>query len=165
MNNTDKAHQCDIFISYRRDGGDMTAMHFYHSLKGRGYSVFFDLEVLRTGKFNEALLGYIRSCTDFVLILSPRALDRCSAEDDWVRREIAEALRCKKNIIPVMMKGFSFPDSLPADIDDIRFQNGLSSSSEYFQESLNRLCERYLHSQPSAKAKAQQHSHLLMPVL
>ena len=63
--------QCDIFISYRRDGGDMTAMYIYQALKERGYNVFYDLEVLRAGKFNEALLQAIGSCKDFVLILSP----------------------------------------------------------------------------------------------
>ena len=83
--------QCDVFISYRRDGGDMTAMYIYQALKERGYNVFYDLEVLRAGKFNEALLQAIDSCKDFVLILSPRALDRCVEEGDWVRQEIAEA--------------------------------------------------------------------------
>ena len=74
--------QCDVFISYRRDGGDMTAMYIYQALKERGYNVFYDLEVLRAGKFNEALLQAIDSCKDFVLILSPRALDRCVEEGD-----------------------------------------------------------------------------------
>ena len=53
--------KCDIFISYRRDGGDMTAMYIYQALKERGYDVFYDLEVLRAGKFNDALLENIRS--------------------------------------------------------------------------------------------------------
>ena len=70
--------KCDIFISYRRDGGDMTAMYIYQALKERGYDVFYDLEVLRAGKFNDALLEYIGSCRDFILILSPHALDRCT---------------------------------------------------------------------------------------
>ena len=73
--------KCDVFISYRRDGGDMTAMYIYQALKERGYDVFYDLEVLRAGKFNDALLENIRSCKDFVLILSPHALDRCDNEN------------------------------------------------------------------------------------
>lgn len=141
---------CDIFISYRRDGGDMTAMYFYQALKERGYKVFYDLEVLRAGKFNEALLDSIQSCKDFVLILSPHALDRCNDENDWVRQEIAEALRAKKNIVPVMLKGFTFPEKLPEDIDDIRYQNGLTCTTEYFEESINRLCDRYLNSVPAS---------------
>ncbi|MBQ8093613.1 MAG: toll/interleukin-1 receptor domain-containing protein, partial [Clostridia bacterium] len=147
--------KCDVFISYRRDGGDMAAMYFYQALRERGYSVFYDLEILRSGKFNDALLTSIQSCRDFVLILSPHALDRCQEEDDWVRLEIAEALRLKKNIVPIMMKGFAFPDVLPPEIDDIRYQNGLSSTTEYFVESVNRLCSRYLLSEPKkAKKKA-----------
>ena len=51
----------DIFISYRRDGGDMAAMHIYQALKERGYDLFYDVEVLRSGKFNEALLKQIQS--------------------------------------------------------------------------------------------------------
>lgn len=143
--------KCDVFISYRRDGGDMTAMYLYQALKERGYDVFYDLEVLRAGKFNEALLEYIQSCQDFLLVLSPHALDRCSDEKDWVRKEIAEALRCKKNIIPVIMNGFNFPEKLPEDIDDVRYQNGLSATTEYFQESMNRLCSRYLNAKPRKK--------------
>ncbi|MBR5301366.1 MAG: BspA family leucine-rich repeat surface protein [Clostridia bacterium] len=144
--------KCDIFISYRRDGGDMTAMYIYQSLKERGYNVFYDLEVLRAGQFNDELLNNIRMCKDFVLILSPHALDRCGDENDWVRKEIAEALRCKKNIIPVMLNGFTFPAQLPADIEAVRYQNGLSATTEYFVESINRMCKRYLDSKPKRKA-------------
>jgi len=140
--------ECDVFISYRRDGGDMTAMYFYQALKERGYNVFYDLEVLRAGKFNDALLSSIQSCKDFVLILSPGALDRCNDDNDWVRKEIAEALRSKKNIVPVMLKGFQFPGKLPEDIEDVRYQNGLTCTTEYFEESINRLCGRYLNSVP-----------------
>lgn len=145
--------ECDVFISYRRDGGDMTAMYFYQALKERGYNVFYDLEVLRAGKFNEALLSSIQSCKDFVLILSPGALDRCNEENDWVRKEIAEALRSKKNIVPIMLKGFTFPEQLPPDIDDVRYQNGLTCTTEYFEESINRLCGRYLSAKPVAQEK------------
>lgn len=145
--------QTDIFISYRRDGGDMTAMYIYQALKDRGYDVFYDVEVLRSGKFNEALLEYIRSCKDFIVVLSPHALDRCDDENDWVRQEIAEAIKQKKNIIPVMMNGFNFPESLPEEIDSLRYHTGLTSSTEYFQESMNRLCEKFLTAQPRKKRK------------
>ena len=155
--------KCDVFISYRRDGGDMTAMYFYQALKNRGYNVFYDLEVLRAGKFNEALLDSIQSCTDFVLILSPHALDRCNDENDWVRREIAEALRTHKNIVPVMLKGFSFPEKLPGDIDDVRYQNGLTCTTEYFEESINRLCQRYLNSVPVSEGNGKRKS-LVVPI-
>ena len=119
-------------------------MYIYQALKDRGYSIFYDVEVLRSGKFNETLLTEIQACKDFIIVLSPHALDRCQEQDDWVRREVAEAIRCNKNIIPIMMNGFRFPDSLPEDIDSLRFHTGLTSSTEYFQESMNRLCDKFL---------------------
>ncbi|MBR4473810.1 MAG: substrate-binding domain-containing protein [Oscillospiraceae bacterium] len=143
----------DIFISYRRDGGDMAAMHIYQALKERGYDLFYDVEVLRSGKFNEALLKQIQSCKDFIIVLSPHALDRCEDKNDWVRQEIAEAIKEKKNIIPVMMNGFQFPENLPEDINELRFHAGLTSSTEYFQESINRLCNRFLTVKPRKKGK------------
>ena len=144
-------NRADIFISYRRDGGDMAAMYIYQALKDRGYDVFYDVEVLRSGKFNEALREYIGSCKDFILVLSPHALDRCEDENDWVRQEIAEAIRQDKNIIPVMMNGFRFPEKLPEEIESVRHHTGLTSSTEYFQESMKRLCEKFLTSKPRKK--------------
>ncbi len=141
----------DIFISYRRDGGDMTAMYIYQALKDRGYNVFYDVEVLRSGKFNEELLRHIQEAQDFILVLSPHALDRCSDPNDWVRQEIAEAIKDNKNIVPVMMNGFQFPDDLPEEIASVRYRTGLTSSTEYFQESINRLCEKFLKSKPKKK--------------
>ena len=45
----------DIFISYRRDGGQETARILRDSLAERGYRVFFDVESLRSGAFNTKL--------------------------------------------------------------------------------------------------------------
>ena len=81
-----------------------------------GYNVFIDVESLRAGKFNEALLDVIDNCKDFILVLSKNALDRCVNEDDWVRREVSHA---KKNIVPIMLRDFSFPEGLPDDIKEI----------------------------------------------
>ena len=42
----------DIFISYRRDGGDTLSQLIYDRLTHRGYRVFLDIESLNAGKFN-----------------------------------------------------------------------------------------------------------------
>ena len=110
----------DIFISYRRDGGAETAKHLRDILTAKGYSVFFDTDSLRNGAFNQELINVIRNCKDFILILSPNALDRCVNDGDWVRQEIACALESDKNIVPVMHKNFRFPEKLPDDIDNVR---------------------------------------------
>lgn len=66
----------DIFISYRRKGGFETAKHLYDLLSRDGYHVSFDIDTLRNGDFDTALLGRIEECTDFILILNEGAFDR-----------------------------------------------------------------------------------------
>ena len=50
----------DVFISYRRDAFE-SANLIAEKLRSAGYSVFFDLETLRAGKFNEQLLADLRA--------------------------------------------------------------------------------------------------------
>ncbi|MBR2018363.1 MAG: toll/interleukin-1 receptor domain-containing protein, partial [Prevotella sp.] len=108
----------DIFISYRRSSYD-TANLIATRLKSAGYSVFFDMETLRSGKFNEQLYKVIDSCKDFVLVLPPDALDRCTNEDDWIRLEVCRAISGKKNIIPVMLNGFTWPKPMPNGMEEL----------------------------------------------
>ena len=61
----------DIFISYRRDGGESTAKILRDKLSELGYQVFFDVESLRSGDFNTKLYSVIEECEDFLLVLSP----------------------------------------------------------------------------------------------
>lgn len=50
----------DIFVSYRRSSYD-TANLIATRLRAAGYSVFFDMETLRSGKFNEQLFDVIET--------------------------------------------------------------------------------------------------------
>ncbi len=96
----------DIFISYRRTAYD-TANLIAEKLRHAGYSVFFDIDTLTSGRFNEQLLQVINGCKDFILVLPESALDRCQDENDWIRREVTHAIVRQKNIIPVMLDGQS----------------------------------------------------------
>ena len=63
----------DIFISYRRDAFE-SANLFATRLKALGYRVFFDVESMNPGKFNEQLLYLISECKDVITqTLSPIA--------------------------------------------------------------------------------------------
>lgn len=134
----------DVFISYRRSSYD-TANLIATRLKAAGYSVFFDMETLRAGKFNEQLFNVIDNCKDFVLVLPPKALDRCANEDDWVRLEVCRAMAAGKNIIPVMLNGFTWPDPMPDGMQDLCCYHALTASSvEYFDLAMERLQRSYL---------------------
>ena len=136
----------DIFISYRRSSYD-TANLIATRLRSAGYSVFFDMETLRSGKFNEQLYEVIDNCKDFVIVLPPNALDRCVNEDDWVRLETCRAMEHNKNIVPIMLNGFVWPQEMPRGMEELcNYQAITASSIEYFDMSMERLQSRYLKS-------------------
>lgn len=129
----------DIFISYRRTASE-SAQLIASSLRGAGYDVFLDVESLRSGKFNEQLLGVIDSCKDFLVVLPEGALERCSDPEDWVRREVCRAVEGKKNIIPVILAGFSWPERMPEGMESLKNYQGISASAgAYFDLAMQKL--------------------------
>ena len=141
----------DIFISYRREGGFEMADSINQRLQKAGYSVFLDLEQLNSGKFNEKLLSVIDNCRDFILVLPPNALDRCNDQEDWVRREVEHAISCGKNIVPIMLRGFEWPDenALPETLKELPLYNGITASDHnVFEENIERLKKKFLKSKP-----------------
>lgn len=114
-------------------------------MRAAGYSVFFDMETLRSGKFNEQLYDVIDHCRDFVVVLPPNALDRCVNEDDWVRLEVCRAMAGNKNIVPIMLNGFVWPNPMPSGMEELSNYQALTASSiEYFDMAMERLQKRYL---------------------
>ena len=129
----------DVFISYRRDGAESLAQLLYSRLKDDGYSVFLDVESLRSGRFNEAIYDQIDTCNDFLLLLPPKGLDRCYDQNDWVRLEVERAIEKKKNIIPVFMRNFEFPAFLPGALSNLPLFNGIKAEMDYFDAVLCKL--------------------------
>ena len=151
----------DIFISYRRKGGYETAKHLYDLLSRDGYSVSFDIDTLRNGDFDVELLKRVEECTDFVLILNQGAFDRTidpnfDPKKDWLRQELAHALKLGKNVIPIMLSGFTeFPDNLPADVARVQKKNGPKYDQYYFDGFYNKLIDVFLETPKPIKATAQ----------
>ena len=147
------AKKYDVFISYRRDGGAETAKLLRDSLTEKGYNVFLDVETLRSGPFNTELYRVIENTEDFLLVLPPDGLKRCSDEQDWVRKEIVHARACEKNIIPIMLRGFEFDEDLPEDLEFLRYQNGISANMEYYDAFVDNVVS-FLKSKPHLTSKA-----------
>ncbi len=132
----------DVFISYRREYGGELAQLVCDRLKDRGIRVFFDLESLNNGKFNEELYQVIENTPNFVVILVNHALDRCVNEGDWVRREVVHAIQCEKNIIPYLKHPYAFPEDLPEDMRELPSYNGVehySTSRRYMDAAIDEL--------------------------
>ena len=143
-----------IFISYRRDGGEFLAGRVSDKLADSGYCVFYDVESMRAGPFNEQIYAAIDQCEDVLLVLPPHALDRCRDAGDWVRKEIEYALSRGKNVIPLLMRDFHFPDDLPESMAAVAMCEGVAVDSHYFDAMMERI-RTLLRSKPQARGNAQ----------
>ena len=119
-----------IFISYRReDSAGWTGRLSEHLKEVFGAeSIFMDIDTIQPGAdFTEALQTAVSSCDVLLAIIGPEwatAADKSGKprlEDpaDWVRTEIAAALKRKIRVIPVLVGGASVPtiEQLPDDLD------------------------------------------------
>jgi len=145
----------DIFISYRRKGGFDSAKLLYDRLRLDGYSVSFDMDTLERGNFDSELESRVKKCRDFVVVLNSGVFDRfydpkCNPKDDWVRREISCAIAENKNIVPIILDGFQWPENpLPPDVKDLTRKNGIDLNPKYFEAMYATLKQKFLISKPS----------------
>ena len=91
----------DIFISYRRDDGAQYARILQLQLEKREYKVFLDYEELTDGVFGDNIKEAIKEAPIFLMVLTPKYLERSMEADSWVREEIELAIKNNKHFIPV----------------------------------------------------------------
>ena len=140
---------CDVFISYRREDGAHVSYWLCEDLQKAGYDVFYDRHNLWNGEFPAQIEENIRSCTDFVLVVTKSTFDkkRIFHKNDWVRREIRTALECGKNIVPLFFGSCTIPDRLPKDIARVKdFQGETHGDPHLFREINEAVCRKYLKS-------------------
>ena len=138
----------DIFISYRRDTGDVLAKLLYETLRQKNYSVFFDHESLHSGVFGETILSTINDAKDVLVVLSKDCFVRCNEQDDWMLQEIREAIKHNKNIILVFSKDFVIPSSqelksYPEEIEKLLKFQGQKISIEHYDYTLGKIIEGF----------------------
>ncbi|XP_060115477.1 NAD(+) hydrolase SARM1 [Heteronotia binoei] len=147
----------DVFISYRRISGSQLASLLKVHLQLHGFTVFLDVEKLEAGKFEDKLIQSVMSARNFVLVLSSHSLDKCMEDNegkDWVHKEIAMALSCGKNVIPVT-DHFEWPDpkTLPEDMRAVLKFNGIKWSHEYQEATIEKII-RFLQGRSSRDSSA-----------
>lgn len=148
----------DAFISYRRSNGYLMAYVVHDRLKERGINCFLDVEDIKAGRFDKTIESAILAASNFILILSPNALDRCVDEEDWMRKEILLAQKERKNIILVMFDGFQWPDTwpenMPEEIKLIKLHHGVTGTQEYLHAMIDKIYS-YIVNKPSLLPKQQ----------
>lgn len=147
-----------VFISYRRSGGEFLAKIIHDELTRRGIRAFIVFRSLRAGRYDDQLYQRIDECDDFILLLTEHALDRCSTdEDDWLIKEITHALACQKNVIPIITEHFQWPDQLPEPISMLPFFEMVTASSLYLSTMFDDLCSRFLACCRSSRENGDKH--------
>ncbi|MDR4463065.1 MAG: toll/interleukin-1 receptor domain-containing protein [Nitrospira sp.] len=121
-----------IFISYRREDSAGWTGRLSEQLKSRFGSkyIFIDIDTIAPGvDFTDALQKAVSSCNVLLAVIGPKwatATDksgklRIEDPNDWVRVEIAAALKRNIQVIPVLVGGATIPtmDFLPDELDPL----------------------------------------------
>ncbi len=150
----------DVFISYRRDGGSNYAGTVYDYLISKKFHPFYDRTGMENGRFDEQIRINLINSENYILILSLHALDRVINDDDWVRHEISLALQYNLNIIVLVEEGFVFPESLPDEIENLRFyqqykfkNNSIHSCLKEIESKLQRKNDEFDTFDPKSDSK------------
>ena len=140
--------QKTVFISYRRALSRHLARSIYQDLKLNGWDVFLDVNTIDSGDFDRIILSQIGARAHFILLISPGSLERCANPGDWVLREIQEAVRLERNIVPVVEEGADFDRELSCLPPDLRAavgrRNALPLTHFFFDAAVEMLRTRFL---------------------
>ncbi len=134
-----------LFISYRRDDTAGFARAVYNALVTRfdRSQIFMDVDTIEPGlDFVRAIEDAVASCRVVVALIGRQWLTpRLAEPNDYVRIEIASALKRDIRVIPVLVDGAEMPpaESLPADVAAITRRNGLPLTHARFDADIERL--------------------------
>lgn len=164
-----------IFISYRR--GDSEGQARALSLELANYigdkAVFMDVDSIALGRdFRQSLHDSLESCDAFLALIGPSWLEskdaggkrRLDDPTDFVRQEIATALKRNIPVTPVLLQDAQMPaeESLPDDLKDLAFRNGFELSHTRWRSDVREMVQRL--GLGSAAAPAEAHASPPNPV-
>jgi hypothetical protein len=127
-----------IAISYRREDSTPVTGRLYDRLRqefGKG-NVFMDFDSIPYGiDFREHIRQSVQRAQLLVVVIGPKwaggnekADRRIDEPGDFVRLEIAEALKRGIPVIPVLINNTPMPsaESLPSELEPLAFRNGIA---------------------------------------
>lgn len=127
-----------IFINYRRYDSEGESGRLFDELTNLfgENSVFMDVSAIAPGRdFRKAIDESVASCTVLLAIIGQEWLNTKDAQgrrrledaNDFVRIELASALRRDIPVVPVLVRGAKMPiaEELPDDLKDLAFRNAV----------------------------------------
>jgi TIR domain/Ankyrin repeats (3 copies) len=141
-----------VFISYRREDSAAYAGRIQDWLKREfGHEfIFIDVDGIPLGiDFVKHLRREVSSCGALLAVIGPHWLDvrdengarRLDSPTDFVRIEIATALRRTIPVVPILLDGTRVPkaDQLPKDLKELAVRNGLDVRHTTFPTDMDKL--------------------------
>ena len=156
-----------IFINYRKDDSPWNSLALYQELiKHFGKeSIFKDFNTITPGTdFVESIEEALESCDVLLVLISEHWADikdkngnlRINNEDDFVRIEIATALKRKIKVIPVLFDNAVLPPAtdLPEDLKSLARRQSIEIDKTRFEADTARLVAaiKNILQTPSARA-------------
>lgn len=132
--------RCDVFISYRRDDRQKLARQIYRRLKdGLDFEeVFLDSKLKAGLDFDKQIEVHLSRSRVVVVVIGPEwigrregAQNRILERDDFVRREVATALKIRQaRVIPVLVENAVMPSAseLPRELHGLTLRQAVSIS-------------------------------------
>ena len=166
-----------IFISYRRDDTEGEAGRIFDDLT-RAFgsdAVFMDVAGIEPGTdFRKAIDGNVACCGVLLAIIGPTwatitgedGARRLDNENDYVRLEIASALKRNIPVIPVLVHDAHMPHSpqLPDNLKDLAYRNSVEITHARWNSDVQLLINalgQYVH---ATKATEGDTVHATVPV-
>lgn len=143
----------NVFICYRRDDAEGYAGRLYDRLNSRFPGrIFMDVTGISPGAdFTRVIQERVGACSALVAVIGKEWLTmadeashrRLFREDDYVRHEIATALKRNIAVFPVLVRDARMPtaESLPPDIATLSFRNATEIRDTDFDHDVARLIE------------------------
>jgi hypothetical protein len=153
-----------IFISYRREDTSGESGRLKDKLEqvfGQE-NIFYDVETLEAGlNFDQSIAKALSESKVLLAMIGPhwlkvtdaKGVRRLHKADDWVRKEIAEALRRGLRVIPVLVNSADMPDpeDLPEELKELSLKHAQELSSSrwnYDVGELTKVLEKIIAKKP-----------------
>jgi hypothetical protein len=140
-----------VFISYRREDSSGYARAIYNELRDKlgSQNIFMDVDAIEPGlDFVKVIEGAVGRCDILLAMIGPQWLDaagengpRLLAPNDYVRTEIATALKRDIRVIPILVGGATMPstEALPEDLIPLSRRNAIEIRHTHFDADVTSL--------------------------
>ena len=161
-----------VFVSYRRKDSEGESGRLFDDLTSHfgSESVFMDVSAIEPGRdFRKAIDQSVTTCSVLLAIIGQEWLElkdaagrrRLEDPNDFVRLELASALRRDIPLIPVLVRGAKMPeaDRLPPDLQELVYRNAVELTHARWKSDVQlliRALRPYLDVQPDASRRGRE---------